>query len=118
MFCIECENGKLITPYSLFPAENEILLLPGSYFEVSGTSDFYDGLHIIHVKEINPPYALIESPCAADNSMSQGARSGLSVERKKDTKDILQKAEESKQCNACLLAGIFHESNAFFEVEP
>ncbi|CAF4499270.1 unnamed protein product [Didymodactylos carnosus] len=118
MFCIECENGKLITPYSLFPAENEILLLPGSYFEVSGTSDFHDGLHVIHVKEINPPYALIESPFAADQSMSQGARSDLSVEREKDTKGILQKAEESKQCNVCLLAGIFHESNAIFEVEP
>ncbi|CAF1596356.1 unnamed protein product, partial [Didymodactylos carnosus] len=94
MFCIECENGKLITPYSLFPAENEILLLPGSYFEVSGTSDFHDGLHVIHVKEINPPYALIESPFAADQSMSQGARSGRSVERMKNNKGILQKVEE------------------------
>ncbi|CAF1172684.1 unnamed protein product, partial [Didymodactylos carnosus] len=62
LFCIECENGKMIQVYSHYPEENEILLLPGFYFEVSGMTHFEGGLNIIHLKEVQPPYPLVEPP--------------------------------------------------------
>ncbi|CAF4675883.1 unnamed protein product, partial [Rotaria sp. Silwood2] len=38
----------------------EILLLPGRQFQVKSCLDSGNGLHIIQIKEIDPPYPLLE----------------------------------------------------------
>ena len=56
MFSIETQSGKLIKDYSYFANENEILLPPGRYFRVIDKLSPAKDLHIIHLREINPPY--------------------------------------------------------------
>ena len=58
LFVIECQNGKRIHNHSPFSAEDEILLLPGSQFEVTDNSDAGNGLTMISLKEIDQPYSL------------------------------------------------------------
>jgi hypothetical protein len=65
LFSIECENGRAIRSHTYFKNENEILLLPGTYFRVAGRIDSGNGLHIIHLVEtvslfplLQPPYSL------------------------------------------------------------
>jgi hypothetical protein len=67
LFNIECFNGKMIQNHSQFPQENEVLLLPCSYFEVVGTIKQGPDFHIIHIKQIEPPVALIQSPSPSLN---------------------------------------------------
>lgn len=57
LFSIECFNGKSIKKHSRFPSEQEVLLMPGSYFEVVGIlpGGASNGLDIIQLKEISPP---------------------------------------------------------------
>ena len=62
MFNIECINGKLVSNHSHFPSENEILLLPCSYFEVLGKISQGHGLHTIHVRQVEPPAMFIRPP--------------------------------------------------------
>ncbi|CAF3762312.1 unnamed protein product, partial [Rotaria sp. Silwood1] len=62
LFSIECMNGKAIKPYSYFQKEDEILLLPGFYFEVVGKVNAGNGLHIIQIREVTPPHVLLEHP--------------------------------------------------------
>jgi hypothetical protein len=56
LFSIECTNGKRIGKHSSFPMADEILLLPGFYYEVTSQLDVGNGLHIIGLKEIDWPY--------------------------------------------------------------
>jgi hypothetical protein len=65
MFIIECMDGKAIQKYSHFSNENEVLLLPCSYFEVLDNIDQGNGLHAIHIKQIQPPVLLIQPPFSA-----------------------------------------------------
>ena len=63
IFLIECQNGKSVVSHSYFKdSEQEIILMPGSYFEVVGQLNPAEDLHIIQVKEIQPPFALIKPP--------------------------------------------------------
>ena len=61
LFSIECLSGKDIHLYSYYGNEDEILLLPTRQFEVIGFLDQSHGLHIIQLREIQPPFPLIES---------------------------------------------------------
>lgn len=63
LFAIQCFNGKNIHNHSQFSQENEVLLLPCSYFEVMGSVVQGNGLHIIHLKQIDPPVILLPPPC-------------------------------------------------------
>lgn len=59
LFSIECRNGKSVIAHSYFKEhEKEVILAPGSYFEVISqfkpTVDFL----IIHLKEIEPSVSL------------------------------------------------------------
>ena len=60
MFHIQCLSGKDIRRHSLIPMEDEILLLPGRQLQVTSYLDSGNGLHFIQMKEIEPPYDLIE----------------------------------------------------------
>jgi Ran GTPase-activating protein (RanGAP) involved in mRNA processing and transport len=62
LFSIECLNGKNIKPHSYYKTEDEILLLPGFYFEVVSKVAGGNGLHIIHLREVVPPFCLLEPP--------------------------------------------------------
>ena len=60
MFNIECHSGKDIRQHSFFSTEEEILLLAARQFRVVGSLDSGNGLHIIQLKEIDPPFPLLE----------------------------------------------------------
>ncbi|CAF3837070.1 unnamed protein product [Adineta steineri] len=62
LFNIQCFNGKMIKNHSQYPSENEVLLLPCSYFEVMGNMKQGADLRIIHLKQIEPPVVLIQRP--------------------------------------------------------
>ncbi|CAF1416681.1 unnamed protein product [Didymodactylos carnosus] len=63
LFSIECTTGKSIMKHSYFnETEKEVILMPGTYFDVVGQLNPADGLHIIHIKEIQPKFPLIIAP--------------------------------------------------------
>ncbi|CAF1473607.1 unnamed protein product [Adineta steineri] len=54
LFNIECLNGKSVSSYTCYPKEDEVILMPGTMFEVvSNPLNHKGGLNIIHLKEIN-----------------------------------------------------------------
>jgi len=57
LFNIHCKRGF---DCSSVPSESEILLLPGTYFEISNVYDSGNGLHIIELKELDPPIDIID----------------------------------------------------------
>ncbi|CAF1020163.1 unnamed protein product [Adineta steineri] len=59
-FTIECINGKDIQQHSQYKCEDEILLLPGRQFKVVACLNQPGGLYMIHLKELEPPYPLLE----------------------------------------------------------
>lgn len=68
LFSIECINGKSIAAHSYFKnTEQEVILMPGSYFEVLGQLNPGLGLHIIELKEITPPMTLVKPPFSKPN---------------------------------------------------
>jgi len=62
LFNIECQNGKLIRSHSYIHVEDEILLLPATQFEVISKLKPSPNLHIIQLKQVDPPFPLIELP--------------------------------------------------------
>ena len=62
MFMIDCINGKAIRHHSKYPAENEILLMPGSYLRVIDKHSPAEHLYIIHLQEETAPYELLKPP--------------------------------------------------------
>lgn len=63
IFSINCENGKGISLHSYFKnTEEEVILMPGSYFQVIGQLNPAPGLHIIQLQEITPPFPLVKPP--------------------------------------------------------
>ncbi|CAF1045369.1 unnamed protein product [Didymodactylos carnosus] len=84
LFCIECENGRLITQHSQFADENEILLLPDFYFQVIDMR-VGDGFPIIHVKEIQPPPRLLELPFPSNESVKCNLNGCISIKQKHPT---------------------------------
>ena len=58
-FSVECYSSRSIKSCSLYPADEEVLLLPGCRFRVASCAYHGDGLHIIKLKEIAPEYPLI-----------------------------------------------------------
>ncbi|CAF4436556.1 unnamed protein product [Rotaria socialis] len=59
LFAIECFSGKDIRKHSYNPSDDEILLCPGTYFEVVSCIDARADLHIIQLKETMPPFPLL-----------------------------------------------------------
>jgi hypothetical protein len=61
-FSIETFSGRTIRAHSHFTAEDEILLLPGTFFEVKSRFNPAPDLHIIHLQQKIPPHDLLEPP--------------------------------------------------------
>jgi len=59
-FIIECVNGKDIRRHSYYQKEEEVLLLPATYFQVLSRFEMTPGLHAIHLKEIEPQFPFLE----------------------------------------------------------
>ncbi|CAF1089920.1 unnamed protein product [Didymodactylos carnosus] len=63
LFSIDCLNGKSIKSHSFFgDKEQEIILMPGSYFEVCGQLKLSSDLHMIQLKERKPPIDFVKPP--------------------------------------------------------
>ncbi|CAF1535196.1 unnamed protein product, partial [Didymodactylos carnosus] len=62
LFNIECKEGKIIRAHSHFSIEDEVVLMPASFFEVIGKNNAGNGLYIVHVRQIEPPVPLIQPP--------------------------------------------------------
>ena len=56
LFSITCDSGKSIINHSYFVGEEEVLLLPGREFGVVECLDMGNQLHMIQLKEIQPPF--------------------------------------------------------------
>jgi NAD:arginine ADP-ribosyltransferase len=71
IFSIECINGKSIGNHSYFKnTEKEIILMPGSYFEVIGQLNPAPELHFIQLKEISPPITLVKPPFSTSTNIN------------------------------------------------
>ncbi|CAF1049985.1 unnamed protein product [Adineta ricciae] len=62
LFSIETQTGRRIRSHSYFKHEEEILLLPGTFFQVLSYLSPADNLHIIHLKEQQTPFPLLHPP--------------------------------------------------------
>ena len=62
MFMIDCTNAKSIRDHSKFPDENEILLMPGTFFHVIDKHSPAKDLYVIHLQETTAPYELLKPP--------------------------------------------------------
>ncbi|CAF5133823.1 unnamed protein product, partial [Rotaria magnacalcarata] len=65
LFTIECRSGKAIGMHSFYRNENEIVLMPGTYFHVVDKWSPNENLYMIHLREADPPYQLIAPPFTA-----------------------------------------------------
>ena len=63
LFNIECTNGKDIRRHSYYKKEDEILLLPASFFKVITCFHLASDLHMIQLREIKPEFPYLESCC-------------------------------------------------------
>jgi hypothetical protein len=70
LFNIEIFNGRVICDFSDYASEEEVLLLPGTHVRVIGELKQSDGLHIIHLKQIEPSYFLFD-PSEQDHLTSR-----------------------------------------------
>ncbi|CAF0826222.1 unnamed protein product [Didymodactylos carnosus] len=62
MFSIQTSSGKDIRAHSCFDNEDEILLPPGIYLKVIDSVSQPGGLRIIHLREIPPPFKMLDDP--------------------------------------------------------
>lgn len=62
IFSVETFDGRLVTEYSDFPDEEEILLLPGTRLKVFAKLNPAPDLHIIQLKQVQSKEQLIERP--------------------------------------------------------
>jgi hypothetical protein len=62
LFSVETINARTIRSHSHFKTEDEILLLPGTFFEVKSRLNPAPDLYIIHLQQKIPPHMLLEPP--------------------------------------------------------
>ena len=68
MFIIECLHGKDVSKHSFFKSENEVMLTPGTQFQVLGCLNQGNNLHTIQLKEIESQPSLPVSMDKLDNN--------------------------------------------------
>ncbi|CAF1446640.1 unnamed protein product [Adineta ricciae] len=79
IFNIECSYGKFIQSHSYYRRENEILLLPGTYFQIVDKMKVSNDLFIIHLREKMPPFQTITSPFHDSSSEIASITSSVTV---------------------------------------
>ncbi|CAF1411681.1 unnamed protein product [Rotaria sp. Silwood1] len=103
LFNIDCINGKSIAAYTCYPTEDEVILMPGTIFEVvSNPLHHHGGLHIIHLKELSDDDDDDEQESTASSTASASATasvaqkfSSMNLSKKKNlTKGISHMSKE------------------------
>ena len=59
-FMIEAVSGIDITRFSMIESEAEVLLFPGTKFEVVDATEMAPGLFQVHLREVKVPMQLIK----------------------------------------------------------
>ncbi|CAF4964410.1 unnamed protein product [Rotaria sp. Silwood1] len=96
LFSIECVSGKSIKKHSHYSdTEKEVVLMPGTFFEVVGQVDAGSNLHIIHLKEIQPPFPLIKPPFV--QTQQESLKAQQQEPRKAQQQPLLKVQQESQQ---------------------
>ena len=90
LFLIECHTGKDIRNHSFFSFENEILLCAARQFQVISNLNAGNDLHLIQIKEIQPPFPFISnSPSIPINSLSKDQQKLQQfIEKHQDSSEI------------------------------
>jgi hypothetical protein len=70
-FQIECLNGKSVQSHSAWKEENEIILIPGSYFHVIAKWQAGKNLYMIQLREKLSPYQAIPSSLDLPSSLME-----------------------------------------------
>ncbi|CAF1942329.1 unnamed protein product [Rotaria magnacalcarata] len=100
LFNIEVFDGRSVSKFSEFNAEDEILLLPGTYVRVVSEMKQSDGLHIIHLKQMEPPYFLLGPPGKVDRMPQQASqyhnRQNRSIDNEISTEEYETYEDDSK----------------------
>ncbi|CAF0783992.1 unnamed protein product [Adineta steineri] len=103
IFNIECESARDIRKHSYYPTEDEVLLLAGTQFTVTGCLD-QGSLHIIHLKETQAPHPLLQPvsvvapqsnnlSIAVDNSNEIHSKTSLTSSKKGNSNSNIQSNE-------------------------
>jgi hypothetical protein len=79
LFNIECHDGKMIRSHSSVHVEDEFLLPPATQIEVVSKLDSGAGLTIIHVKQVQAPFPLIEPPSAVSMIPTENLSNQISI---------------------------------------
>ena len=93
MFIIDCTTGKNIRNHSFFETENEMLLLPGTYFEVVGSLRPAKDFCIIQLREIQPEVPLLSMLPVSTTSIIDLSKHHLTDD---DLSSVLPKELEKK----------------------
>ena len=84
LFQIDSLDARDIRNYSHYESQEEHLLLPCSYFEVLEVIDTIDDLCIVHVRQQEPPMALIKPPlviaCSTETKRDESEGQKIVVE--------------------------------------
>jgi hypothetical protein len=96
IFSIECFNGKSIINHSYFKKkEDEVILMPGSYFEVIGQLNPAPQLHIIQLKQIIPPITFLELPFLESTNINSSSTIIQSNTNSSSTLNIIKQNKSS-----------------------
>ncbi|CAF1566873.1 unnamed protein product, partial [Rotaria sordida] len=94
LFTIECTSGKAIRAHSHYNEENEILLLPGTYFRIVNKWSPAKDLYMIHLRETPPPRQFLEPPftsTTSDTSFATAVTTSMAIPVKENI--AISKAE-------------------------
>ncbi len=96
IFSIECFNGKSVINHSYFKKkEDEVILIPGSYFEVIGHLNPAPQLHIIQLRQITPPITFLEPPFPQSTNNNSSSDNNQSNTNSSSTSNIIKQDESS-----------------------
>ncbi|CAF1234383.1 unnamed protein product [Didymodactylos carnosus] len=73
LFAIECKAGKDIRQHSLFPTEDEVLLIAVRKLQVASCLDSGNGLFIIQLKEVDSDHPLLGTSTGTNSSVSSAS---------------------------------------------
>lgn len=97
LFTIECHSGKDIRNHSMFPTENEILLMAATQFQVISNFNPGNGLYIIQIKEIQPPFVLI--PHTSGISTTSSTKPSKISYQNKELEDRIRSCHDHSEIN-------------------
>ena len=105
LFRIDCINGIDIKNYSHHENEEEVLLLPCSYFEVLNVTEEED-LCIVHIREQEPPVRLIQPPWTNASLEAVKAVSAAPCEQLSRSKRRRQKQKQRHMAKIADASGV------------